>query len=170
MSLNNASRVLLPAAKKDQTTHVLCYIDLDQFKIVNDKCGHIAGDELLRQIALVLKRSARESDVVARLGGDEFGIIYIDSTIEDAQKQAQRLLNAIGEYRFNYQGNTFGIGASIGMVGILEECCTLSQSSVSSGCSVLCGKRWRSKSYPHSASGRCDDTRAPQSNAVDRTA
>jgi len=117
---------VIASAKKDQTMHVLCYIDLDQFKIVNDKCGHIAGDELLRQIALVLKRSARESDVVARLGGDEFGIIYIDSTIEDAQKQAQRLLNAIGEYRFNYQGNTFGIGASIGMVAILEECCTLS--------------------------------------------
>ncbi len=115
----------ISSAKKDQTTHVMCYIDLDQFKIVNDKCGHIAGDELLRQIALVLKRSARESDVVARLGGDEFGIIYIDSTIEDAQRQAQRLLNAIGEYRFNYQGNTFGIGASIGMVGIMKECCTL---------------------------------------------
>ncbi|MDD4856213.1 MAG: EAL domain-containing protein, partial [Sulfuricurvum sp.] len=118
-------KAVIISAKKDLTTHVMCYIDLDQFKIVNDKCGHIAGDELLRQIALILKRSARESDVVARLGGDEFGIIYIDSTIEDAQRQAQRLLNAIGEYRFNYQGNIFGIGASIGMVGIMKECCTL---------------------------------------------
>lgn len=118
-------KAVIASAKEDLTTHVMCYIDLDQFKIVNDKCGHIAGDELLRQIALVLKRSARESDVVARLGGDEFGIIYIDSTIEDAQRQAQRLLNAIGEYRFNYQGNIFGIGASIGMVGIMKECCTL---------------------------------------------
>lgn len=116
---------VVESAKKDHTKHVLCYIDLDQFKIVNDKCGHAAGDELLRQIALVLKRSARDTDVVARLGGDEFGIIYIDSTIEDAQKQAQRLLNSIGEYRFSYQGNIFGIGASIGMVAILEECCTL---------------------------------------------
>jgi diguanylate cyclase (GGDEF)-like protein len=119
-------KAVISSTKKDKTAHVLCYIDLDQFKIVNDKCGHIAGDELLRQIALVLKRSARETDVVARLGGDEFGIIYIDSSIEDAQRQAQRLLHAIGEYRFNYQGNTFGIGASIGMVAILEECCTLS--------------------------------------------
>jgi diguanylate cyclase (GGDEF)-like protein len=117
--------MVIDSAKKDESTHVMCYIDLDQFKIVNDKCGHIAGDELLRQIALVLKRSARESDVVARLGGDEFGIIYIDSTLENAQRQAQRLLNAIGEYRFNYQGNTFGIGASIGMVAIVKECCTL---------------------------------------------
>lgn len=118
-------KAVINSAQKDESDHVLCYIDLDQFKIVNDKCGHIAGDELLRQIALVLKRSARESDVVARLGGDEFGIIYIDSSIESAQEQAQRLLSAIGEYRFSWQGNTFGIGASIGMVGITCECCTL---------------------------------------------
>lgn len=118
-------KAVIASAKKDETAHVMCYIDLDQFKIVNDKCGHIAGDELLRQIALVLKRSARESDVVARLGGDEFGIIYIDTTLENAKRQAQRLLNAIGEYRFNYQGNTFAIGASIGMVEIMKECCTL---------------------------------------------
>ena len=118
-------KAVIESAKNEEATHVMCYIDLDQFKIVNDKCGHIAGDELLRQIALVLKRSARETDVVARLGGDEFGIIYIDSTLEDAQLQGQRLLNAIGEYRFNYQGNTFRIGASIGMVGIIKECCTL---------------------------------------------
>jgi len=117
--------IVIESAKKDESSHVMCYIDLDQFKIVNDKCGHIAGDELLRQIALILKRSARDSDVVARLGGDEFGIIYIDSTLDDAQRQAQRLLNAIGEYRFNYQGNTFGIGASIGIVAIIKECCTL---------------------------------------------
>ncbi|MHB8100017.1 MAG: EAL domain-containing protein [Sulfuricurvum sp.] len=118
-------KAVIQSAQKDQTNHVLCYIDLDQFKIVNDKCGHIAGDELLRQIALVLKRSARDSDIVARLGGDEFGIIYINSSIEDALQQAQRLLNSIGEYRFSWHGNTFGIGASIGMVGITCECCTL---------------------------------------------
>jgi diguanylate cyclase (GGDEF)-like protein len=112
-------------AREDEAQHVMCYIDLDQFKIVNDKCGHIAGDELLRQVALILKRSAKESDVVARLGGDEFGIIYIDTTIEEANIQAQKLLHAIGEYRFNYQSNMFAIGASIGMVGIIKECCTL---------------------------------------------
>lgn len=116
---------VMGSAKNAESTHVMCYIDLDQFKIVNDKCGHIAGDELLRQVAILLKRSAKESDVVARLGGDEFGIIYIDSTIQEAQEQAQRLLHTIGEYRFNYQGNIFGIGASIGMVAIEQECCTL---------------------------------------------
>jgi Amt family ammonium transporter len=115
----------MKTAKEGYSTHVMCYIDLDQFKIVNDKCGHIAGDELLRQVALILKRSAKATDIVARLGGDEFGIIYINTTIEDASFQAEKLLNAIGEYRFNYNGNIFAIGASIGMVGILKECCTL---------------------------------------------
>lgn len=116
---------VMNSAKLAQAQHVMCYIDLDQFKIVNDKCGHIAGDELLRQVALLLKRSAKESDVVARLGVDEFGIIYIDSSIEEASEQAQGLLNSIGEYRFNYNGNIFSIGSSIGMVGIAKECCTL---------------------------------------------
>jgi Amt family ammonium transporter len=115
----------MKSAKKGEVQHVMCYIDLDQFKIVNDKCGHIAGDELLRQVALILKRSATASDIVARLGGDEFGIIYINTTIQEANAQAQKLLNAIGEYRFNYQSNIFTIGASIGMVGIVKECCTL---------------------------------------------
>jgi Amt family ammonium transporter len=112
-------------AQTNKSNHVLAYIDLDQFKIVNDKCGHIAGDELLRQIALILKRSVRDSDVVARLGGDEFGIIYYNSSLETAQQQAQRLLNAMGEYRFSWLGNTFGVGASIGMVAITNESCTL---------------------------------------------
>lgn len=118
-------KAAIESAQTNKRNHVLAYIDLDQFKIVNDKCGHIAGDELLRQIALILKRSIRGSDVVARLGGDEFGIIYYDSTLETAQQQAQRLLNAIGEYRFSWLGNTFGIGASIGMVAITNESCTL---------------------------------------------
>ncbi len=117
--------IAMKSAKNGEIQHVMCYIDLDQFKIVNDKCGHIAGDELLRQVALILKRSAKASDVVARLGGDEFGIIYINTTIQEANAQAQKLLNAIGEYRFNYQSNIFTIGASIGIVGIVKECCTL---------------------------------------------
>lgn len=115
----------IESAQTHKSNHVLAYIDLDQFKIVNDKCGHIAGDELLRQIALILKRSIRDTDVVARLGGDEFGIIYYTASLETAQDQAQRLLNAIGEYRFSWLGNTFGIGASIGMVSITNESCKL---------------------------------------------
>lgn len=112
-------------AKNDQAIHVLCYIDLDQFKIVNDTVGHIAGDELLRQVSLILKRAVRSQDVLARLGGDEFGIIYINKNIEESVTMAEQLLRYIKEYRFQWKGNTFAIGASIGMVGITRECCTL---------------------------------------------
>jgi len=118
-------KLVMKDAKNDKAAHVLCYIDLDQFKIVNDTVGHIAGDELLRQVSLILKRSLRDQDVLARLGGDEFGIIYIEADIEAAIAMAETLLQSIKEYRFQWKGNTFAIGASIGMVGITKECCTL---------------------------------------------
>jgi Amt family ammonium transporter len=114
--------IAIENTQKEKVSHVMCYIDLDQFKIVNDKCGHIAGDELLRQVSLLLKRCVGVQDVVARLGGDEFGIVYINSTLEEASAKAQLLLQTIGEYRFHWQGHTFGIGASIGMVGVTQEC------------------------------------------------
>ena len=116
---------IMRSAKEDATEHVLCYVDLDQFKIVNDTCGHVAGDELLRQLALVLRRSVREEDVVARLGGDEFGIIYKHSTTDDAEVMAERLLRHIGEFRFFWEGKSFRVGASIGLVAIRKDCCTL---------------------------------------------
>jgi Amt family ammonium transporter len=116
---------LMRSAKEDAAEHVLCYVDLDQFKIVNDTCGHVAGDELLRQMGMVLKQGLRSGDVVARLGGDEFGIVYKDTTIEKAEAIAQRLVQRIGEFRFFWEGKTFRVGASIGMVAIQKDCCTL---------------------------------------------
>ncbi|HHH72341.1 MAG TPA: EAL domain-containing protein [Sulfuricurvum sp.] len=116
---------IMRSAKEEFTEHVLCYLDLDQFKIVNDTCGHVAGDELLRQLSLVLRRSVRGNDVVARLGGDEFGIIYRHAGIDEAEMMAERLLQHIGEYRFFWEGKTFRVGASVGMVAIRKECCTL---------------------------------------------
>jgi len=112
-------------AKDETVEHVLCYLDLDQFKVVNDTCGHVAGDELLRQLALVLRRSLRQVDVVARLGGDEFGIIYTGVDIDEARKMAEKLLHNIGEFRFFWEGKTFGVGASLGMVAIRHDCCSL---------------------------------------------
>ncbi len=116
---------VMKSAKEEHTEHVLCYLDLDQFKIVNDTCGHVAGDELLRQLALVLRRSVRGEDVVARLGGDEFGILFNHASIAEAEAMAERLLHHIGEFRFFWEGKTFGVGASIGMVAIRKDCCTL---------------------------------------------
>lgn len=108
-----------------EVEHVLCYMDLDQFKIVNDTCGHVAGDALLRQLSVVLKNSIRTQDVIARLGGDEFGIILSSISVTEAERLAERMLRQIKEFRFLWHGKTFGIGASIGMVGIQQEGSTL---------------------------------------------
>lgn len=100
--------------------HALLYIDLDQFKIINDTCGHIAGDELLRQVALVLKGPVRGADTLARLGGDEFGVLLENCSPEQAMMVGERMLELVREFRFSWQGKSFSIGASIGMA-ILEQ-------------------------------------------------
>jgi diguanylate cyclase (GGDEF)-like protein/PAS domain S-box-containing protein len=105
----------------DGRRHVLCYIDLDQFKVVNDTSGHSAGDELLRQVAALLQAQVRESDVLARLGGDEFGIIFRSCTLERAMCIAEELLTRVRDYRFLWEGYRFEIGASIGIVAISAQ-------------------------------------------------
>ena len=98
--------------------HILCYIDLDQFKVVNDTCGHLAGDELLRQVASKFKSHVRKDDTVARLGGDEFALLLPDCTLEAAQRIAETLRQDIERFRFAWQTQTFSIGTSIGLVAI----------------------------------------------------
>jgi diguanylate cyclase (GGDEF)-like protein len=104
----------------EQAEHVFCYLDLDQFKIVNDTCGHIAGDELLRQISHLLKKHIRNHDVLARLGGDEFGILMEHCNIENAEKIAQKLIDKVGEYRFLWEKKPFSVAVSIGIAPITE--------------------------------------------------
>jgi len=103
----------------------MCYLDLDQFKIVNDTSGHAAGDILLKHIALILEKGVGEKDVVARLGGDEFGILFLGKNIIDVTKTCNKILRSIKEYRFSYEDKIFVVGASIGMVPIERDCCTL---------------------------------------------
>ncbi|WP_251977973.1 ammonium transporter [Salinicola avicenniae] len=98
--------------------HVLCYLDLDQFKIVNDTCGHMAGDELLRQLAVLIVGRLRECDLLARLGGDEFGILFFDCPVEKAVGIAETIREAIEDFRFGWQGRTFSLGVSIGLVAL----------------------------------------------------
>lgn len=105
-------------AKKGKTGHVLCYLDLDNFKVVNDTCGHAAGDALLKRLAKLLRRNLRREDILARLGGDEFGVIIVDSGIDDARQVATKLHNVIKDFHFYWEGNIFEIGASIGLVEI----------------------------------------------------
>ncbi len=97
-------------------THALCYMDLDQFKVINDTCGHAAGDELLRQVALMLKDLLRERDTLARLGGDEFALLLENCDLKDASEVAEACRNVIRQFRFKWDNRLFNIGVSIGLV------------------------------------------------------
>ncbi|MBE8971157.1 EAL domain-containing protein, partial [Nostocales cyanobacterium LEGE 12452] len=108
----------LHVTKLDYQVNALCYLDLDRFKIVNDTCGHLAGDELLRQITALLQEKIRKTDTLARLGGDEFGLLLNQCTQEEALRVANNLLSCVQEFRFVWQEQVFSIGVSIGLVGI----------------------------------------------------
>lgn len=103
-------------ARRHDVAHAVCYLDLDQFKIVNDTCGHVAGDELLRQLAQRLRAGVREQDALARLGGDEFGILLFCCRPNEAKALADRICTLVREFRFTWGDEVFTIGASIGLV------------------------------------------------------
>ena len=101
-------------------SHILLFLDLDQFKIVNDTCGHPAGDELLKQISSILEMRLRKSDTLARLGGDEFGVLLLDCSTEKGIEIAEGLRKIVEAFRFGWDNKTFRIGTSIGLVEINE--------------------------------------------------
>ena len=109
---------VVKSCRHDDTEHALCYIDLDQFKVVNDTGGHDAGDELLRQISELLKNKLRKRDTIARLGGDEFGLLLERCTLKQANRVAETVREAIDQFRFNWAGRSFRLGASIGVIPI----------------------------------------------------
>ncbi len=111
----------LASVRLQDKLHVLLYIDLDQFKIVNDTCGHVAGDELLCQLSNMMLSLFRENDTLARLGGDEFGVLLLNCNVETGDRIAHELLNMINHYRFIWEGQQFTIGASIGLVEINKD-------------------------------------------------
>ncbi len=111
----------LATACKRQDEHALCYIDLDKFKVINDTCGHPAGDELLRQISRLLLASVRKRDTLARLGGDEFGVLMEHCTLSQARRVAQKMLMAVAGFRFVWKTRVFQIGVSIGLVSVTES-------------------------------------------------
>src|SRR5580704_13095520 len=100
--------------------HVLCYLDLDRFKIVNDTSGHVAGDSMLREVA-------RDSDTVGRLGGDEFGLLLVGCPLDKARQIADDLTRSVGDYRFVWKDKIFNIGVSVGLVEISRESGTLEE-------------------------------------------
>ncbi|NVK44456.1 MAG: EAL domain-containing protein [Oceanospirillaceae bacterium] len=98
--------------------HVVAFIDLDQFKVVNDTCGHIAGDHMLCQVAQVLRNHLREHDILARLGGDEFAVLLLDTASDGARLAAGKLHQAVRDYCFHWQGRNFSLSSSIGLAAI----------------------------------------------------
>ena len=109
---------VLEAARSGNGEHALCYLDLDQFKVVNDTCGHTAGDYLLKQVSSLLRTKVRQRDTLARLGGDEFGVIIEHCSIEQAERLTDNLHRAISNFRFVWRGASFQLGVSFGLVPI----------------------------------------------------
>jgi diguanylate cyclase (GGDEF)-like protein/PAS domain S-box-containing protein len=118
--------------------HVLCYLDLDRFKAVNDECGHTAGDSMLREVAALIKDAVRDSDTVGRLGGDEFGILLVGCPLEKARQIADDVVRAVGDYRFVWKDKIFNIGVSVGLVEVSRESGSLEDliSAADSACYV----------------------------------
>lgn len=112
--------MLIRAPRPHETPHCLLYLDLDQFKVVNDTCGHAAGDEMLRQITYLMHQEIRQTDIFARLGGDEFGILLVDCPLEAATQIADKLRSTVRDFRFVWKNRLFETGASIGLV-MLDE-------------------------------------------------
>lgn len=109
---------LITSAQKHEHEHALLYIDLDRFKLVNDTCGHLAGDELLKQLGLMFTNRIRQRDATARIGGDEFVILLENCEINKAAEIGDELKRDLNKFRFNWHGKHFDIGASIGIVPI----------------------------------------------------
>ncbi len=116
--------------------HVLLYLDLDQFKVINDTCGHIAGDALLRALTVDLGAHVRDRDTLARLGGDEFGILLEHCPLDRAREIAEKIRESVHGFRFSWKGHSFVVGVSIGVVEIDETC--LSVEEVLSAADIAC--------------------------------
>jgi diguanylate cyclase (GGDEF)-like protein len=114
-------RRLLEAMDSAQTGnagHALCFLDLDRFKTVNDTCGHTAGDNMLREVATLIKEAVRDSDTAGRIGGDEFALLLVGCPLDKARQIADDVVRSVNDYRFVWKDKIFNIGVSIGLVEI----------------------------------------------------
>ena len=142
----------LDSAHAEEGVHIIFYMDLDRFKAVNDSCGHLAGDNMLREVAALIKDQVRDSDFVGRLGGDEFGTLLIGCPIDKARQIATDICNAVADYRFVWQDKIFNIGISIGLVEITHASVALQDilSAADSACYVA-KQRGRGQVHVYSA-------------------
>ena len=133
---DNRLQAAVHRAQKGEDQHALLYIDLDQFKVVNDTCGHQAGDRLLRDVTGLLQTRIRASDTIARLGGDEFGVLLEGCTLDQATRIAEGARQAIRDYRFVWGATTLSVGASVGVVEIKRD--TENVAAVMSAADIAC--------------------------------
>ncbi|MFA7270140.1 MAG: EAL domain-containing protein [Sterolibacterium sp.] len=126
----------LAGAKRNAQAHGLCYVDLDHFRMINDACGHQAGDELLRRLTLLMQNALSAPDVLARLDGDEFGVLLENCPLEKAQEVAEALCQTVRSFRFIWEDQVFMVGASIGLVSVDPETVSVTEllSAAESAC------------------------------------
>lgn len=147
--------------RQEPSAHVLLFLDLDQFKIVNDTAGHAAGDELLKQVCIELRGALRQSDVLARLGGDEFGIVLRNCELERAREIADALLAAVRTFRFVWGEQQFSVGVSIGMVVLNEGDWTVADAFSAADAACYVAKE-NGRNRVHVADGRNGDSGQPR--------
>jgi diguanylate cyclase (GGDEF)-like protein/PAS domain S-box-containing protein len=133
---DNRLHAAVQSAQRGEGSYALLYIDLDQFKVVNDTCGHQAGDRLLRDVTGLLQTRVRASDTIARLGGDEFGVLLEGCSLEQAARIAEGVRQAIRDYRFMWGASTLSVGASVGVVQIKPE--TENVAAIMSAADIAC--------------------------------
>jgi diguanylate cyclase (GGDEF)-like protein/PAS domain S-box-containing protein len=133
---DNRLQAAVQRAQRGEEQHALLYIDLDQFKVVNDTCGHQAGDRLLRDVTGLLQTRIRASDTIARLGGDEFGVLLESCTLDQATRIADSARQSIRDYRFVWGATALSVGASIGVVEIKRD--TENVAAIMSAADIAC--------------------------------
>lgn len=137
---------LIDTARGEAREHALMFMDLDNFKAVNDTCGHNAGDELLRQLTVVMLSRMRRGDTLARLGGDEFGALLETCPLDQAMRIANAMRETVREFRFVWEDKTFSLGVSIGLVPIGEDTGNLSRVlSLADACCYEAKKKGRDR-------------------------
>jgi diguanylate cyclase (GGDEF)-like protein/PAS domain S-box-containing protein len=131
----------MDVAHRGDGAHVLCYLDLDHFKVINDTSGHLAGDAMLREAAKILRDAVRDSDTVARLGGDEFGMLLVGCPLEKARHIADTVHRQVSEFRFVWKDKIFNVGISLGLVEIARDSGTMEEALAAADSACYVAKR-----------------------------
>ncbi|MGH8254491.1 MAG: EAL domain-containing protein [Steroidobacteraceae bacterium] len=150
-------------ARRGDANHVLCYLDLDRFKAINDTSGHQAGDSLLRDIAKLVRGGVRDSDTVGRLGGDEFGMLLMGCPLDKARQIADEVCRKVADHRFVWRDRIFNVGASIGLVEVSRDAASIEE--VLAAADSACYQAKRQGSHVTVYSGR-DELLARESGEI----